>query len=42
LALRNGTISQPSDPGMQQIRHLPNSGYKLAIRLIGEEMKPQP
>jgi hypothetical protein len=34
----------PRDPGMQQIRQLLNSGYKAgtpAIRLIGEEMKPQ-
>ena len=34
----------PKDPGMQQIRQLLNSGYKQgmpAIRLIGEDMKPQ-
>jgi hypothetical protein len=34
----------PKDPGMQQIRQLLNSGYKggmPAIRLIGEDMKPQ-
>jgi hypothetical protein len=34
----------PKDPGMQQIRQLLNSGYKAgmpAIRLIGEDMKPQ-
>ncbi len=34
----------PRDPGMQQIRQLLNSGYKQgmpAIRLIGEDMKPQ-
>jgi hypothetical protein len=34
----------PRDPGMQQIRQLLNSGYKAgmpAIRLIGEDMKPQ-
>jgi Toprim domain-containing protein len=34
----------PRDPGMQQIRQLLNSGYKAgmpAIRLIGEELKPQ-
>ncbi|MBE2182400.1 MAG: hypothetical protein IAE89_03140 [Anaerolineae bacterium] len=34
----------PKDPGMQQIRQLLNSGYKHgmpAIRLIGEDMKPQ-
>jgi hypothetical protein len=34
----------PKDPGMQQIRQLFNSGYKQgmpAIRLIGEDMKPQ-
>jgi len=34
----------PRDPGMQQIRQLLNSGYKTgmpAIRLIGEDMKPQ-
>jgi Toprim domain-containing protein len=34
----------PRDPGLQQIRQLLNSGYKAgmpAIRLIGEDMKPQ-
>ena len=34
----------PRDPGMQQIRQLLNSGYKSgmpAIRLVGEDMKPQ-
>jgi hypothetical protein len=34
----------PKDAGMQQIRQLLNSGYKQgmpAIRLIGEDMKPQ-
>jgi DNA primase len=34
----------PKDPGMQQIRQLLNSGYKQgmpALRLIGEDMKPQ-
>jgi hypothetical protein len=34
----------PRDPAMQQIRQLLNSGYKQgmpAIRLIGEDMKPQ-
>lgn len=34
----------PRDPGIQQIRQLLNSGYKAgmpAIRLIGEDMKPQ-
>jgi hypothetical protein len=34
----------PRDTGMQQIRQLLNSGYKQgmpAIRLIGEDMKPQ-
>jgi DNA primase len=34
----------PRDPGLQQIRQLLNSGYKAgmpAIRLIGDEMKPQ-
>ena len=34
----------PKDPGMQQIHQLLNSGYKQgmpAIRLIGEDMKPQ-
>jgi hypothetical protein len=52
IRLTSGTVGideteryrNPKDPAMQQIRQLLNSGYKQAmpaIRLIGEDMKPQ-